>query len=171
MSRARGADQRAVLCLVATAVLCAAACSPSERSGSPSQSPSAIASASTATPGSGAAGSTAVLERAFVGRESLGSGSGQLQSQFGNTHPGTPEGVLSVTFAFTCTGNAKIALKFSVGGKEVPSAAGTQACDGSIFQRSIDVPKPGPLSFEAAVNGSDNGSFAYAYYAEKKQLP
>ncbi|WP_251020195.1 hypothetical protein [Streptomyces sp. ISL-98] len=76
-----------------------------------------------------------------------------------------------MTFAFTCTGNAKIALKFSVGGKEVPSAAGTQACDGSIFQRSIDVPKPGPVSFEAAVSGSDKGSFAYAYYAEKKQLP
>ncbi|MFF3689375.1 hypothetical protein [Streptomyces sp. NPDC002187] len=76
-----------------------------------------------------------------------------------------------MTFAFTCTGESKISLKFSVGNKGFPSAADTQACDGSIFQRSIDVSNPGPVSFDATVSGSDNGSFAYAYYAEKKQLP
>ncbi|MFD4140900.1 hypothetical protein [Streptomyces sp. NPDC058572] len=76
-----------------------------------------------------------------------------------------------MTFAFTCTGESKISLKFSAGNKGFPSAADTQACDGSIFQRSIDVSNPGPVSFDATVSGSDNGSFAYAYYAEKKQLP
>ncbi|MEV3990253.1 hypothetical protein AB0J57_15230 [Streptomyces sp. NPDC049837] len=79
--------------------------------------------------------------------------------------------MLSLTFAFTCTGKGKVTLKFSVAGKEMPKAAGTQVCDGSIFQRSIDVPKPGPVGFEATVSGSVNGDFAYAYYAEKKQLP
>lgn len=170
MSRGRRADRRAALCLVITAVLSAAACTPSERSGPSAQSPSATGAPTAATPDE-ATDLKAVLERAFVARESLGGGSGRLDPQFGNTHPATPEGVLSVTFAFTCTGKGEVSLKFTVGGKEVPTAAGSQVCDGTIFQRSVDVPKPGPLGFVAAVGGSADGGFAYAYYAEKKELP
>lgn len=129
-------------------------------------------SAPTTTPDTaGAEAAKSVLERAFFTRESLGAGSGGLERQFGNTHPSAPDDVLSVTFAFTCTGGAKVALKIAVGDKDVPSAAGTQVCDGSIFQRSIDMSKPGPLGFSAAVTGSEGGGYAYAYYAEKKQLP
>ncbi|MGW0777559.1 hypothetical protein ACWD01_28810 [Streptomyces sp. NPDC002835] len=62
-------------------------------------------------------------------------------------------------------------LEVAVGGKEVPSAAGSQKCDGSIFQRSVDVSSTRPLSFGAILTGSEDGGFAYAYYAEKKQLP
>lgn len=112
-----------------------------------------------------------VLDRGIVAMESLGGGYGGLERQFGNTHPATPDDVLSVSFAFTCTGGATVALTFTTADKDVPSAAGTQVCDGSIFQRSIDTSKPGPLEFSAALTGSEGGGYAYAYYAEKKQLP
>ncbi|WP_406001052.1 hypothetical protein [Streptomyces sp. NBC_00829] len=176
MSRTRGMDRRAVrrlsVGLSVTALLGAGACSPGEQSGSPSKSPTVTGSASTTTPDTAGAAAKSVLERAFVTRESLGAGSGGLEGgPFGNTHPSAPDDVLSVTFAFTCTGGAKVALKIAVGDKDVPSAAGTQVCDGSIFQRSIDMSKPGPLGFSAAVTGSQGGGYAYAYYAEKKQLP
>jgi hypothetical protein len=167
---ARPRDRRAALCLVVTAALCAAACTPSEPSGSPARRPSATVPASTAKPG-GATDLAAALERSFGPGESFGSGSGPLDPQFGNTHPSTPDGALSVTFAFTCTGKGEVALTFSVDGQEVPAAAGTQVCDGTLFQRSIEVPEPGPIGFVAAVTGSADGSFAYAFYAEKERLP
>ncbi|MFG3498571.1 hypothetical protein [Streptomyces sp. NPDC047928] len=127
--------------------------------------------APTASGPSGAEAAKSVLERAFVAREPLGAGSGGLEPRFGNTHPSTPDDVLSVTFAFTCTGGAKVALEIAVEGEDVPSAAGTQLCDGSVLQRSIDLPKPGSVGFSATVTGPGGGSYAYAYYAEKKQLP
>lgn len=171
MRYGRGADRRLWLILPVAALLPVVACSPGEGDGSPalSKSPTESAPAATAVPGDGEA--KAVLDKAFVTRESLGSGSGRLMPQFGNTHPGASDEVLSVTFAFTCTGGAKVGLKVAVGGQEVQSAAGSQTCDGSIFQRSVDVSGGRALSFESHVTGSKNGGFAYAYYAEKKQLP
>ncbi|WP_073875301.1 hypothetical protein [Streptomyces sp. CB00316] len=101
--------------------------------------------------------------------ESLGEGDGVLQQQFGNTLASVPEDVLSVSFALTCTGGAKVALTFRLAGKEVASAAGTHACDGStIFQRSIGTTESGPLGFSAVATGAESGG--YAYYLEKKQL-
>ncbi|MEU7006910.1 hypothetical protein [Streptomyces sp. NPDC046332] len=158
--------------LSVTALLGAGACSPGEQSGSPSKSPSVTGSAPAATPDTAdAEAAKSVLEGAFVGRQSLGGGSGGLQRYFGNTHPATPDDVLSVTFAFTCTGGATVALTFAAAGQDVPSAAGTQVCDGSVFQRSVELPEPGALGFSAVVTGSEDGGYAYAFYAEKKQLP
>ncbi|WP_137994194.1 hypothetical protein [Streptomyces vilmorinianum] len=172
MTRTKGLGLSVGLC--AAALLCASACGPGEEASKPSRSPGVTGSASpTASARPGADVAKAVLEGAFVGRESLGSGSGQLQRQFGNTHPATPDGVLSVTFAFTCTGGAdtKVALRFAVADAYVPSAEDTAVCDGSVFQRSIDVTKSGPFRFEAGLTGSEDGGYAYAYYVEKKQLP
>jgi hypothetical protein len=180
MRRNKGADGRAVqrlsaglsVALSVTTLLGVGACSSGEQSGSPSKSPGTTGSAPAATPDTaGAEAAKSVLEKTFVTRESLGGGSGGLQRQFGNTHPTTPDDVLSVTFAFTCTGGATVTLTFTVADKEVSSAAGTHVCDGSVFQRSVELPKPGPLGFSAAVTGSEGGGYAYAYYAEKKRLP
>ncbi|WP_435057390.1 hypothetical protein [Streptomyces sp. bgisy060] len=161
--------------LSVTALLGAAACGADEESGSPPsppRSPSAAGSAPAATPGTnGAEAAKSMLERSFVGMESLGGGSGQVQRQFGNMHPATPDDVLSVTFGFTCTGGSTVALRFTVAGEEVPSAAGSQACDGSVFQRIIDTSRPGPLDFSIAATGPEKGFYAYAYYPEKKRLP
>lgn len=173
MRHGRGSDRKVRLILSVTALLLVAACSSGEENGSPvpSKSSTGSAPAATATAASGEGEAKAVLDKAFTTRESLGSGGGSLAPQFGNTHPGAPDDVLSVTFAFTCTGGAKVGLKVATGGEEVQSAAGSQTCDGSIFQRSVDVSEGRALSFEADVTGSENGGFAYAYYAEKKQLP
>ncbi|MFI8323621.1 hypothetical protein [Streptomyces sp. NPDC085529] len=102
--------------------------------------------------------------------DSLGGGSGGLRRQFGDTHAATPDDVPSVSFAFTCTGGGTVALTFTAAdNKEVPSAAGTQVCDGSLFQRSIDTSTAGSLGFSAALTGPESGGYAYACYAEKKQ--
>lgn len=167
MTRTGARRKAALLCLVAAAAL-TGACDSSEPADSSPSKPRTSQSSSSAVPDGKP--EKATLDEAFVGREALGSGSGRLQSRFGNTHPATPENVLSVTFAFVCTGNGKVAFHFAVNGKNVPSTAPTSTCDGSIFQQSIKVPKPGPFSFEAELTGSDNGSFAYSYYTEKKQL-
>ncbi|MFE0700145.1 hypothetical protein [Streptomyces sp. NPDC058872] len=161
--------------LSVTALLGAAACGADEESGPPpsaSRSPSATGSAPAATPDtSGVEAAKSVLEGAFVGMEPLGGGAGQVQRQFGNMHPAMPDDVLSVTFAFTCTGGTTVALRFTVAGEEVPSAAGTQVCDGSVFQRILDASRPGPLDFSIAATGPEKGFYAYAYYPEKKRLP
>ena len=68
----------------------------------------------------------AILDQAFVGREELGSGFGALQSRLGNTMPAPDKSVLSVTFAFTCTGNGKVAFTFAVNGEERPVGGGHQ---------------------------------------------
>ena len=94
-----------------------------------------------------------------------------LREQFSNTMAGTAPNVVSVMFAFTCTGNAKVTLNVAVAGKDVPSAAGTVTCDKTVFQQSVETPKPSPVSFTAKVTGSIDGSFAYAYYPEKTQAP
>ncbi|MFF9838475.1 hypothetical protein [Streptomyces sp. NPDC013740] len=160
--------------LAVTALLGSGACSPSEQAGSASKGRSAARSAPAATSAAAdAEAAKSLLEKAFVDRESLGGGSGGLLPQLGNTHPAPPAEVLGVTFAFTCTGGAKVALTFAVQDKDkhARSVAGTQLCDGSVFQRSIEFPKPGPLSFSAAVTGSESGGYAYAYYTETKRLP
>ncbi|MDQ0685173.1 hypothetical protein QF032_004192 [Streptomyces achromogenes] len=135
---------------------------------SPSKPPSGMSSPSAISDG---ASGKAVLDHAFVGMEPLGSGSGRLQPHLGNTLPATPENVLSVTFAFTCTGKGKVVFAFTVNGRNVPTGARTTTCDGSIFQRSIEVSRTGLISYEAQVTGSESGSFAYSYYTEKAQLP
>lgn len=76
-----------------------------------------------------------------------------------------------MTFAFTCTGGGTVALTFATAGKDVSTAAGAQECDGSIYQRSIGTPEPGLIGFSYSLTGSENGGYAYGYYAEKKQLP
>ncbi|MFJ8848000.1 hypothetical protein ACIRFF_34445 [Streptomyces cyaneofuscatus] len=161
----------------------AGACSGGGESGPPSSSPSSSSSRTGepvgATPGtdSGATAladeAKAVLEGLVVERESIGGGSGVLVPQFGNTHPATPDGVVSVTFAFTCTGGGEVKLRNEVGGKDVPSAAGTQTCDGSLYQTSVDVSGPAAaIGFSATpVEDDADGGYAYAYYVEKKNLP
>ncbi|NUP21916.1 MAG: hypothetical protein HOZ81_38805 [Streptomyces sp.] len=157
-----------MLCLVASAALVGAcdtdkstdSSTPTTRTSQPS--PSTVPDAEAAK---------AVLNQAFIGMDALGSGSGRLQPHIGNTLPTTPENVLSVTFAFTCTGKGKVALAFTLNGRDVAAKSPTSTCDGSIFQQSIEVSKPGLISFEGEVTGSDRGSFAYSFYTEKKQLP
>ncbi|MEV4879416.1 hypothetical protein [Streptomyces cyaneofuscatus] len=168
----------ALLSLSVVTLLGAGACSTGGESGPPPSSSSRTG----ATPGETSRAPSdatavadearAVLEGLLAERESIGGGSGELQSRFGNTHPVTPDGVLSVTFTFTCTGGGEVKLRNEVGGKDVPSAAGTQACDGSLYQRSVDVPAPAPIGFTATpVPDTTDGGYAYAYYVEKKQLP
>ncbi|MCS0639840.1 hypothetical protein NX801_30245 [Streptomyces sp. LP05-1] len=101
----------------------------------------------------------------------VGGGSGGLQRQFGNTHPTTPDDVLSVSFAFTCTGGGTVRLTFTVADKDVPSAAGTHVCDSTVFRRGIDTSKPGSLGFSVTLTGPESGGYAYGYYVEKTQLP
>lgn len=167
MMRAALRQKAALLFLVATAALIGA-CDSSEPTNSSTPKPRPSQSSSSAVPDGKE--SKAILDQAFVGRDELGSGSGPLRPQIGNTIAAAPENVLSVTFAFTCTGESKVAFDFTINGKSASSAAHTSTCDGSIFQQSIEVSEPGPISFEAEVTGSDNGSFAYGYYTEKKQL-
>lgn len=162
-----GLRRKALLCLVAVAAL-TAACDSSEPTNSSAPTPRTSQSSSDAVPDGNKA--MEILDQAFVGRESLGSGSGRLQSHLGNTVPATPENVLSVTFAFTCTGKGKVSFTFNAQGGNASPAAHTSTCDGSIFQQSIQVSEPGPITFEADLTGSDDGSFAYSYYTEKKQL-
>ncbi|NEB40241.1 hypothetical protein G3I54_25520 [Streptomyces sp. SID14515] len=156
------------------ALLGVAACSPGGQSGPPSKSPSATSPAQAPTPTPDASDgeeAKTLLEGTFVDMKSLGGGSGGLRPQFGNTHPATPDNVLSVTFAFACTGDGRVALTFTVAGKDVPAATGTQVCDGSVFQQSIELPEPGSVGFTGVVTGAEDGGYAYAYYPEKEQLP
>ncbi|MEU3057764.1 hypothetical protein [Streptomyces griseus] len=160
--------------LSVTALLGATSCSSGEQSGSPSASPSATKPAPAPTPDTADADADAartLLEGTFVNMKSLSGGSGELRPQFGNTHPAAPDNVLSVTFAFACTGGGEVALTFTVADEDVPSANGTQMCDGSVFQQSIELPEPGSVGFTGVVTGTENGGYAYAYYPEKKQLP
>src|SRR4051812_2257142 len=147
----RGHRGPAALCLFATALLLGA-CTAAAPSSSPSPGPGAAEATGASAGPPGAAGSEekAVLDRIFTGREELGGGYGQLQSDVGNTLAGTPDRVLSVTFAFVCTGGAKAALTVAVDGKDVPSAAGAQTCDNSIFQTSVEVPRAALVGFRAA---------------------
>jgi hypothetical protein len=162
MTRTTLRKKAASLFLVAATAL-TGACDSSEPAGSSAPKPRPSQSSPSAVPDGKEA--RKILDQAFVGREALGSGSGPLQSQFGNTLPAAPENVLSVTFAFACTGKGKVAFDFTVNGRNASSAAHTSTCDGSIFQQSIDVSEPGPISFEAEMTGSDNGGYAYSYYA------
>ncbi|MGW1293208.1 hypothetical protein [Streptomyces sp. NPDC002533] len=178
MTGARGSGGRAAVRCVAVALSLAAllgagACGSGDRSGSPSNSPSVTGSASVTPDPSGAEAAKALLDKGIVNMESLGEGDGELRKQFGNTLASMPEDVLSVSFAFTCTGGAEVALTFRLGGKDVASAAGTHLCDGStIFQRSIETAGADhPLGFSAVATGVGSGGYAYAFHSEKKQLP
>jgi hypothetical protein len=157
----------AALCLTATTAL-TTACSTEWSSKAPTPGANPAQSVSTGTPSTQASDAETILNEAFMGSEPLGSGFGQLQEHVGNTLARTPDKVLSVTFAFTCTGTATATLKIRVDGKETPSAAGTHTCDGSVFQRSVELPKPSAVGFQASITGPYNGSFAYAYHVEKK---
>ncbi|MFB7231384.1 hypothetical protein ACFCY9_27020 [Streptomyces fimicarius] len=158
--------------LSVAALLGATSCSSGEQSGSPSANPSATKSAPAPTPDTtDADAARTLLEGTFVNMKSLGGGSGGLRPQFGDTHPAAPDNVLSVTFAFACTGGGEVALTFTVADEDVPSAKGTQVCDGSVFQQSIELPEPGSVGFTGVVTGTEDGGYAYAYYPEKEQLP
>ncbi|MET7380415.1 hypothetical protein ABZT08_16630 [Streptomyces sp. NPDC005526] len=159
-----------------TAVMFVGACGPGGSARGPASHSGASRSASSpATQASGASDAgqaeKAALEQSFPGRESLGDGFGRLRQGIGNTLAATPKGVLSVTFAFVCTGGAKVSFTFEAGGKEVRSAAPAHTCGKSVFQQSLTVSRGGPVGFSADVTGSDGGGFAYSYYVEKKQLP
>lgn len=153
----------------------AAACDSGEPAGPPSTTPrtgkpSPSLSSSPSVPPDGKE-AKAILDRAFTGREALGGGSGPLVPRLGNTAPAPDKDVLSVTFAFTCTGNGEVAFTFAVDGKKVSSAAHTSPCDGSIFQKSLEIPVPGPVTFTADTTASNHGEFAYAYYPEVSRVP
>ena len=173
MNRVPSAKRGAAwLCLVLLAGGCSAGEASTSTPKSASQSPRAGA------PAADGSDAKAILDGAFAGSQALGtgdqamgSGHGLLQEYISNTLAGTPEDVVSVTFAFTCTGNATVVLKVAVDGKNVPSAAGSHPCDRSVIQYAVEVPKPSPVSFAAKVTGSTDGSFAYAYFTEKRRLP
>lgn len=129
--------------------------------------PSATHDSPPAPPADGAA--TAVLATTFASREAIGSGSGELRPQLGNTLARTPDDVLSVTFAFVCTGGSSVTFRFTVGGVARASPSGAQPCDGSVFQHSIDLPEPSPVGFDATVTAPARGGYAYGYYTEKKR--
>ncbi|WP_326704673.1 hypothetical protein [Streptomyces cyaneofuscatus] len=184
MNRYAGTARWAALLSLSVVTLSGAgACSGGGESGPPSLPSSSSSSRTGEDPGARTGADSratavadeakAVLEGLLVERESLGGGSGVLAPQFGNTHPATPEGVVSVTFVFTCTGGGEVKLRNEVEGKDVPSAAGTQECDGSLYQASVDVPGPdASIGFTATpVENSADGGYAYAYYVEKKNLP
>ncbi|AEV89137.1 hypothetical protein ACWT_8128 [Actinoplanes sp. SE50] len=100
--------------------------------------------------------------------EQLGSGYGVLWSPISNTLADTPENMLSVVFALSCTGGGAVSFTVDAGGaRKQPAQA--HSCDGSVAQQSIAPAKHGPVSFSAEVTGSLAGSFAYAYYVEKTQ--
>lgn len=111
----------------------------------------------------------AILDRTLSGLESLGSGSGRLNSDFGNTLATTPATVVGVTFAFICTGGGTVTLRVAVEGNYRQAAPVVRGCDGSVAQQSIDLAKPSMVGFEASSTGSTDGFFAYGYYIEKKQ--
>ncbi|MFI2501230.1 hypothetical protein [Streptomyces sp. NPDC018693] len=148
------------ICLGISMPLAVGACSSSEPS-----PPNASASKTSASDGAEAAKS--VLEKGIIEMESLSNGSGVLERNFGNTLTSVPDNVLSVTFAFTCTGGGKVKLALTAAGKD--AASGAPLCDGSIFQRSVDTAESGPVAFSAVTADGTSGGYAYAYYVEKKE--
>jgi hypothetical protein len=155
---------------IATVLLLASCTSGSQQSTTPSHNATPPQSKSTGSPESVGSDAATVLQTAFKGREELGGGHGQLQASIGNTLAKTPTGVLSVTFAFVCTGGGEATIQMRVDGRAVQSARGIASCDNSIFQQSAELAKPGLVGYEASVEGPTSGSFAYAYYTEKKQI-
>ncbi|GAB1694954.1 hypothetical protein [Krasilnikovia sp. M28-CT-15] len=138
--------------------------------GRPAGSPPAPATSPASPTTSAAGGADAALKQAFSTREALGSGAGQLEPHVGNSLATTPKSVLSVTFAFVCTGGAAVTLQVGTVASAASSTKATQKCDGSILQRSVELPKPGAVTFEGDVTGTQPGGFAYGYYVEKKRL-
>ncbi|GAA3906596.1 hypothetical protein GCM10022244_15860 [Streptomyces gulbargensis] len=165
--------------LAVTALLGAGACG----SGAPSPTPAGSAPAPATTPTTNPASvppasdraaaeaAKTVLDRAFAEREVLGSGSGPLVEAFGDTLPAPPGDVRSLTFAFVCTGGGTVKLAFTVADRPVPSAAGTEACDGSLHQRILDPARPGALGFTATLTGSRQGGYAYSYVTDGERRP
>jgi hypothetical protein len=113
----------------------------------------------------------AVLDGLFIDMTALGGGYGELRPDISNTLASTPEKVLSVSFAFVCTGDAKVSLRVAANFKDLRTVTPHSfTCDKSVVQQSVSVPKPGPVSFQASVTGDQRGgSFAYGYYPEKTQ--
>ncbi|MGW3243196.1 hypothetical protein [Streptomyces sp. NPDC001070] len=159
-----------LLCALAATML-ATACDPGGPSASPHAVPGASRSAAHEVPREDGSGAEAVLDRAFTGREVISRGRGRPAPQLGNTLAGAPEGVLSVTFAFTCTGKSRALVDITVDGKPLPRLRGTYTCGNAVRQRSVDIPATGSVGFTADVSGSLHGEFAYAYYTERKQAP
>jgi hypothetical protein len=122
---------------------------------------------SSSTPATAGSDAQAILDQALPDAETHGGGSGKLLPQFSNTLAGTPAGVIAISFAFTCTGGADASITVLVDGKPTGSASSAK-CDGSVLQKSADVPRPSPVGFEATIKGSTQGSFAYEYLTEKK---
>jgi len=81
--------------------------------------------------------------------------------------------VVTLFGAGACGGGGEVKLRNEAWGKVVPSAAGTQTCDGSLFRTRVDVPGPAAVIGFAATPVEDDadGGYAYAYYVEKKNLP
>ncbi|WP_030850186.1 hypothetical protein [Streptomyces sp. NRRL S-475] len=147
------------ICLAISMPLAVGACSSSEL-------PPPKTSTSKTSASDGAEAAKSVLEKGIIEMESLGDGSGVLQRNFGNSLVSVPDNVLSLAFAFTCTGGAKVKLTLTTAGKD--AAAGTLVCDGSIFQQSINTAESGPVGFSAVTADGASGGYAYAYYVEKK---
>ena len=152
--------------LLATALLMGA-CSSDERSGTPAPNRSVSPAPSADGPSADGSDAVAILDELFPSSEKLGGGYGRLEPELGNTLANTPDRVLGVVVAFTCTGGATVTVTAAVDGEDVGSTAVERTCDGSIVQESVELSKPGTVGFAAEVKGSQNGSFAYAYYVEK----
>lgn len=159
-----------------TLVMFIGACGPGDSARDPASHSGASRPASSSASGAPKAPEAgqvekAVLEQSFPGRESLGHGSGMLRQGTGTTLTAMPKDVLRVTFAFVCTGGAKVSFTFDTGGKEVRSAAPSHTCGNSVFRQGLTVSKGRSVGFSADVTGSDGGGFAYSFYVEKKLLP
>jgi opacity protein-like surface antigen len=156
---------------LAAVTLATAACHGGEPASSPSATTPGTPPSSAGELGPDGSDAAAILKLAFGTREILGGGSGRLNRRVDNTSASTPKSVLGVTFAFVCTGNATATLEVHAGAESSHPTKASQRCDGSIYQQSVDTPSPSPVGFQADVTGPLNGSFAYGYYTEKKQLP
>lgn len=170
MTQPVGTHTAAAAALLAAALL-TGACSSGDHPSPPAPSQGVSPARSAGTPNPDGSDAVTTLDQAFTNIEKLGGGSGRLEADLGNTLASTPDDVRSVTLAFICTGGATVTFSTAASGKYLKSAPADHPCDGSIIQKSIEVTKPSSVGFSAEIKGSHDGSFAYGYYVEKKQLP
>jgi len=169
----KGVRRKAAGVLILVPIMFVAACT---SPGSPDPSHPNASSSSSMLPSAGpfrvGADAQAVLDGSFTGTAALGSGSGELPLDImSNTLADTPKRVLSISFAFVCTGNARVTLRVAPDSKDLRTVTPHSfTCDKSVDQQSVNLPKPGPVSFEAKITGGQKGrTFAYGYYPEKTQ--
>jgi hypothetical protein len=160
-----------LLCLLAVSGCSSSGTAVPAASAPAGESASSVVSGTQPSPPADGSDAQYILTPAIRPADKLGGGYGTLRSSISNTLARTPDGVASVSLLFACTGAATVTLKAYADGKEVPSARGVLRCGDSVFERSIPLARPSSVSFDVDVDGSTDGSFAYAYLREKTNPP